>query len=152
MKLVFFLIFNLSLSSFQVKKFNKKPVLLEWTGESIVLQGLRPGKGLSSILFYMEENLNVDDILKIEYEVEKGPVRLRIYYRLNGKGNYYENTFTLKRKGEVELPLKGENPLWSSNYPVALLPEPQDIYIFFENGGNEPMLLRIKKMEIERRR
>lgn len=80
-------------------------------------------------------------------------VRFRILYKKPGSNSYLylKTILTIKTEWQkIEIPLKDAKPLWSSNYPYALVPgKNPDFFLFIENGDSGQFEVIIDEMAIE---
>ena len=96
-------------------------------------------EGGAAAWFYVEEDIafNADDLLRIVIKVRDNDVRLRYFYRREGRKVYFGGDETIRPSAEwqrVEIALADAKPFYSSDYPYALTPGKQPcLYLFIDN-------------------
>lgn len=105
----------------------------------IFLQAHPRFEGFASAWLYVDEDITFcdDDRLELVIKVHDKKVRLKYFYRKEGRNVYFGGVKVIAPDTQwqkVEIPLKDARPFYSSNYPYALTPDKTPcLYIFITN-------------------
>jgi len=121
----------------------------------VSIRGTPSEIGRSCAWIYFEEPLKIKEshslVLTLRGNGRK--IRVRVYFLKDGRLPYYavEKTVETSKEWErLEIPFSEGLPIWSSNFPMALVPGRRPpIFLFIDNGEPGPFEVYLDEIAVE---